>query len=135
MNVPGFILLPLLIISFSPGQVARAGPEETSKQVVAALSAGDAQALSAYLNKMIDLGIAGTEGTFSKTQATRILRDFFQKNPVTSVRIDKQGTSADGSFFSLGEMKAGGKAYRIYYLLKNVDGDDRVQLIQIQEPD
>jgi len=134
MNLQAYIFLPLLMVSLSFGQVARAGPEETAKLVLAALSAGDAQALSGHLNKMIDLGIPGSEGTYSNTQATRILQDFFRKNPVVSVKITKQGDSADGSYFSLGEMKAGGKTYRVYYLLKSVDGEYKVQLLQIHEP-
>jgi hypothetical protein len=133
MKMRGLAIIVLLFGSLFAAGMAFTGPDETNKQIISALTAGDAHALSAYMNKMIDLGIAGNEGSYSKTQATRILMDFFQKNPVKSVKINKKGTSSDGSFFSLGEMEAGGKKYRVYYLLKNVDGNYLIHLMQLQE--
>lgn len=107
--------------------------EDINKSIVAALSAGDAPQLSQYFNSMVDLGIAGNEDSYSQTQATRIVQDFFNKNKVKSMKINKQGTSNDGSRFYIGEMNAGGKNYRVYYLLKKVSGRFLIQQLQIQE--
>jgi hypothetical protein len=107
--------------------------DDTNKQIVAALSAGNAAALSAWFNSMVDLGLAGSEDSYSKTQATQILKDFFLKNPVKSVKITRQGTSTDGSQFSIGEMQAGTDTFRVYYLLKKVSGKLLIQQLQIQK--
>jgi hypothetical protein len=134
MKLTGMFLFPLLFISFYTAYGAGPGiPDDPDKQILAAITAGDAQELSQYLNSMVDLGIPGNEGTYGKVQATRILEDFFRKNPVQSAKINKQGNSSDGSFFSLGEMQAGVKHYRLYYLLKNVNGKNLIHLLQIQE--
>ena len=110
-----------------------AGQDDTNKQIIAALSAGNAGLLSSYFNTMVDLGIAGNEDTYSKAQAAQILKDFFLKNTVKSVRITKQGASTDGSQFSIGEMKAGADTFRVYYLLKKVAGKFLIQQLQIQK--
>jgi hypothetical protein len=124
--LPAMVLLPFNSIP-EPGQ------DDTNKQIVAALTAGDAEALSGYFNSMVDLGISGNEDTYSKTQATQILKDFFVKNPVKSVKITRQGSSIDGSQFSIGEMQSGTTTFRIYYLLKKASGKFLIQQLQIQK--
>jgi hypothetical protein len=122
------VLLPCRSLS-SPGS------DDPNKQIVDALTAGNATALSVYFNAMVDLGIAGTEDTYSKTQATQILKDFFTKNPVKSLKISRQGSSVDGSLYSIGELKAGSETFRMYYLLKKVSGKYLIQQLQIQKQD
>ena len=107
--------------------------DETNKKIVAALTAGDAVALSDFFNTMVDLAISGNEDTYSKTHATQILKDFFLKNPVKSVTVTQQGSSTDGTQFTIGEMKAGTDTYRVCYLLKKVSGKFLIQQLQIQK--
>ena len=125
------LLLAMVLLPFHlfPESV----PDEPNKQIVAALTAGNAAALSDYFNSMVDLGISGNEDSYSKTQATQILKDFFTKNPIKSVKITRQGSSTDGSMFSIGEMQAGADKFRIYYLLKKVGGRFLIQQLQIQK--
>jgi hypothetical protein len=124
----------LLAMVFFPYRLLPApGPDDPSKQIIEALTAGNATALSVYFNSMVDLGISGNEDTYSKTQATQILKDFFTKNPVKSLKINRQGSSTDGSLFSIGEMQAGSETFRIYYLLKKVSGKFLIQQLQIQK--
>jgi len=129
-------ILPLLLLAMvllPLHSIPEPGQDDTNKQIVAALTAGNAADLSGYFNSMIDLGISGVEDTYSKTQATQILKDFFIKNPVKSVKITRQGSSNDGSQFSIGEMQAGTGKFRIYYILKKVSGKFLIQQLQIQK--
>jgi hypothetical protein len=128
--IPALILVVVLLPCHSS---AYSGSDDPNRQIVAALTAGDANALSAYFNSMVDLGISGNEDTYSKTQATQILKDFFSKNPVKSLKINRQGSSTDGSLFSIGEMQTGADKFRIYYLLKKVSGKFLIQQLQIQK--
>jgi hypothetical protein len=125
------VLLAALLLSFrfEPASVE----DDTNKQILAALTAGNAVVLSSFFNNMIDLGIAGNEDTYSKTQATQILKDFFIKNPVKSVKFTSEGSSTDGSQFTIGEMKTGTGTYRLYFLLKKVSGKFLIQQLQIQK--
>ena len=125
-----FILIVPLVYQVYSGIT---GPEEVNKQILDALSTGNSAELSKHFNSMIDLGIAGTQDVYSKNHATRILKDFFEKNPVKSVKILKQGTSNDGSQFSIGGIVAGQKTYRLYYLLKKISTQYLIQQFQIEE--
>jgi hypothetical protein len=125
------LFLAMVLLPFH--SIPEPGQDDTNKQIVAALAAGNAMVLSGYFNSMVDLGISGNEDTYSKTQATQILKDFFVKNPVKSVKITRQGSSTDGSQFSIGEMQAATATFRIYYLLKKVSGKFLIQQLQIQK--
>ena len=125
--------LPVLIVLLSLHSFTASAQDDINKPIVSALTAGNAATLSDYFNTMVDLGISGNEDSYSKTQATQILKDFFSKNPVKSVKITRQGTSTDGSQFSIGEMQAGTSTFRIYYLLKKVSGKFLIQQLQIQK--
>lgn len=126
-------LLLLATILLALPSYPQSGKDDLNKQILAALTAGDAAALSEYFNPMVDLGISGNEETYSKAQATQVLKDFFTKNPVKSVKITRQGSSTDGSQFSIGEMQAGADKFRIYYLLKKVSAKFLIQQLQIQK--
>jgi hypothetical protein len=128
-----FLVFSMPVFFLFPSFVTTDGPEETDKQIITAISAGNAENLSKYFNSMVDCGIMGNEDTYSKAQATRIIQDFFDKYPLKSLKITKQGTSTDGSRFSIGELVAGGKMFRLFYLLKKISGSYVIQLFQIQE--
>jgi hypothetical protein len=132
-NIRKLLLLIFIFPSVFPAFSNTIGPEEVNKMILEALGSGNATELSNHFNSMIDMGIAGTQDVYSKSQATRILKDFFGKNPVKSVKILKQGTSNDGSQFSIGEIVAGTKTYRLYYLLKKISTQYLIQQLQIEE--
>ena len=117
-NKSGSLFILMIAFLFSP-LIIHAQAEATSKLITAAISSGNQDELVTYFNTMVDLVLPGTGDLYSKTQASRILKDFFIKYPVKSYNMTKTGLSNDGSFFSIGELKAGNKTFRVYYLLKN----------------
>jgi hypothetical protein len=132
-NTTLFLIFSIPVIFSVSSFRTNEGPEETNKLIVAAISAGNAETLSKYFNSMVDCGIMGTEDTYSNTQAARIIQNFFDKYPVKSLKITKQGTSTDGACFSIGELSAGGKMFRLYYLLKKISDSYVIQQFQIEE--
>jgi hypothetical protein len=122
----------LMILSLAPSTLF-CQTDIVNKQIGASLASGNATELSAYFNTMVDLSIPGTEDSFGKTQATRILQDFFSKYPVKSYKTNKQGSSTDGSQFSIGRMEAGNKVFRVYYLMKKSLDKYLIHQFQIQE--
>jgi hypothetical protein len=127
------LVLSIPVFFIVPSFITIDGPDETNKQIITAITAGNAENLSKYFNSMVDCGIMGNEDTYSKAQAARIIQDFFDKYPVKSLKITKQGTSTDGSRFSIGELDAGGKMFRLFYLLKKISDSYLIQQFQIQE--
>jgi hypothetical protein len=106
---------------------------DSDKQISLAISSGNATELAGYFNTMVDLNIPGAEDSYGKPQATRILQDFFTKYPVKSYKTTKQGSSNDGSMFSIGKMESGNSVFRIYYLMKKSSGRYLIHQFQIQE--
>lgn len=118
---------------FCIGSSAFSGPEETANQVTAALQAGNATELSKNFNAMVDLTLPGYDDTYSKAQAGQILKDFFAQNPVKSFKVTRQGSSPDGSQYTIGSLETGKKIFRVYFIIKSVNGQNLVQQLQVQE--
>ncbi len=127
----GTIALFFMILLTS--SVVFAGPEETAKLVTVAIQGGNAAEVAKYFNTMVDLSVPGYDDTYSRAQAGQILRDFFLKYPVKSFKISKEGSSNDGSRYSIGELQTGQVIYRVYFLIKPVNGQSLLQQLQIQE--
>jgi hypothetical protein len=134
MNVRSvFFLILWLTGVIAPLDSVFCQTDETNKLITFALSKGNAQALSDHFNSMVDLSLPGIEDSYGKTQATRIMQDFFSKNPVKSYKINKTGNSNDGSQFSIGKMEAGNKTFRLYYLIRKISNKYLIHQLQIQE--
>jgi hypothetical protein len=131
VSLPRYLATSLFLFLFLTSFVV--SPDDTAKQVAAALQAGNAQEVSKHFNPMVDLSLPGSDDTYSKAQAGQILKEFFVQNPVKSFKISKQGSSADGSTYCIGTLEAGGKSFRVYYLIKPVGGKNLVQQLQVQE--
>jgi len=109
-------------------------PAQTvSEQVVAALEQTNIGALLIHFHTMVDLQIPGTDGDFSNTQTAMVLKKFFDDHPVSSVKITKEGMNSDNSVYSMGELVSGVRKYRIYFVMREVDGKQKVHLFQLTE--
>ncbi|MFZ4520761.1 MAG: DUF4783 domain-containing protein [Bacteroidales bacterium] len=124
------LLLPLLLWF---GTTAFSSFDDTAAQVATAIQAGNAADVAKNFNAMVDLTLPGYDDTYSKTQAGQILKDFFSQNPVKSFKITRQGSSPDGSQYTIGSLEAGKKVYRVYFILKSVNNQNLIQQLQVQE--
>lgn len=127
----------LLILSFSPLLVLNAQSvqaEATSSNVVQAISKANATQLSSSFGNSIDLSLPSNDGTFSRTQAEMILKEFFKKNPPKTFTIKQQGASNDGARFTIATyVSQNNSVYRTYFLVKKVDGSHQLQLLQFEQ--
>ena len=98
-----------------------------------AIQSGNATNVSKYFNTSIDLTVPGNDGTFSKTQAEMILKDFFTKNPIKSFSINHKGSSNDGSQYGIGTYATTSISYRTYFLLKKVDQNFLIQKLEFDD--
>ncbi len=126
-------VLLLIPVFFSLGFLPVASPEETAAQVTAAIQAGNAAEVARYFNSMVDLTLPGFDDSYSKTQAEQIMKEFFAQHPVKSFKVTRQGSSPDGSQYSIGSLDAGKKIYRVYFLIKSVNGQNLIHQLQVQE--
>jgi hypothetical protein len=97
MNISNFIpktvlatvALVLLMSSHSTAQ----SPDAVFEQVSAALSKGDANALSTHFATSVEVTLPTGDQTYSSQQATFVLKDFFAKHPVKGFSILHKGNS------------------------------------------
>jgi len=128
----GFFSLVFAAILWS-GLTAFSAGDDTAAMVASAIQAGNATEVSRYFNSMVDLTLPGYDDTYSKAQASQIIKDFFSQNPVKSFKVTRQGSSPDGSKYMIGSLDTGKKVYRVYFLIKSVNGQNLVHQLQFQE--
>lgn len=116
------------------GLMAGQGPEDTARQVTAALQGGNATEISKHFNTMIDLTLPGYDDSYSKAQAGQIVREFFSGQTVKSYKVTRQGTSPDGAQYTIGNLETSKQTYRVYFLIKKSGGQFLVHQFQIQDP-
>ena len=97
-----------------------------------AIKSGVSSNVSKYFNSTLDLTTPDNEGTYSKTQAELILKDFFTKNPPASFTINHQGSSVDGSQYAIGSYVSGTTSYRTYFLLKKAAAGSLIQKLEFE---
>jgi len=124
------LIVPVFLLM---GYHAYAGPDETATQVAAAIQAGNAADVAKYFNSMVDLTLPGYDDSYSKAQAGQIIKEFFTQNPVKSFKITRQGSSPDGSQYTIGSLDTGKKVFRVYFLIKLVNGQNLLQQLQVQD--
>ena len=101
-------------------------------EISTAIKSGVASNVSVYFNSTLDLTTPDSEGTYSKTQAEMILKDFFTKNPPASFTINHQGSSVDGSQYGIGTYVSGKDSYRTYFLLKKAAAGYLIQKLEFE---
>lgn len=106
---------------------------DISREVISALKTGDAQGLSSHLAAMIDLKIPGYDDTYSKQQATRILKDFFSRNKIRDFKLLKKGVETQESYYIFGTLETPTMTFRSYLLIKKSGSEEYIQQIKIEE--
>ncbi|MDD3876195.1 MAG: DUF4783 domain-containing protein [Bacteroidales bacterium] len=123
------LILPLIFFSTISISFSQ---EDVSSKVITAIRAGNARALSGHFHATIDLTLSDNDGTYSKSQAEMIVKDFFEKNPPASFSVSHQGSSRDESHFYIGTYVSRTQdQFRIYFLLKSFSDKLLIQQLQI----
>ncbi|MFZ4400509.1 MAG: DUF4783 domain-containing protein [Bacteroidales bacterium] len=120
------IISGFTFISIFPGSTL----DDITKNIANAIRKGNATELAVYFNSSIDLTVPGKEGSFSKAQAEQIVKDFFTKNTPKSFEIKHQGTSSDGSNYSIGTLVTNKGNFRTYFLIKSIANKSYIQQLQ-----
>lgn len=109
------------------------GTEQMMDEITTFIRSGDAEALSVYFGNTLDLTLTNNEGTYSKTQATLILKDFFANQPVKTYVVNHKGSSDSGSLYMIGTYSTGIQNFRTYILIKKIEGTYFIQQIQFEK--
>lgn len=111
--------LLIAVIPLSIMAKSLSGLEELSK----AMQNGDAKQVAEYFAKMVEMDINGNEGTYSKSQAEQVLKDFFSNNKPLKFEFQHDGTSGgNNAYYAIGILKTETSKFRVsIYMKKNGD--------------
>ena len=131
MKILSFLTVTILLSV----NIGFAFPPQTDivNNVVNAIKAMDADKLASYFSETVDLEAGESDGSYSKTQAKIIFKQFFKDYPLTSFTLNHQGSSNDGSKYFIGTYKTTKAEYRVYVLMKSQDEKMSIQEIQFEE--
>lgn len=105
------------MISFSQKAQAQ---DELINGVKNAIKTSNYKELGKYFNEMVDLGFDGEKGSYSKTQAEYVMKDFFQKNPNGQFQYVHKGASKEGLTYTIGSYQSKGVTYQVLIYIKEV---------------
>lgn len=108
--------------------------EEIPKGIALAFRAGNSKELVKFFNTSIELVILEKEDVYSKTQAERIIRDFFTKYPPENFSILHQG-GKESSYYAIGDLTTSKGVFRVYFLLKTKNGNSLIHQLRIEKED
>jgi Domain of unknown function (DUF4783) len=111
-----FTLLIITVI-FSSFQYAQ--PPLGINEVAAALKSGNASQVAKHFDNTVDLGLPGksNSGSYSKSQAELVLKDFFASNGIKSFDVIHQGENG-GSQFCIGTLITRNGSFRTTVYMK-----------------
>ncbi len=123
----------LLFVLLIAPSIAMVTPDNLSN-ISKAISNGDANTLAQYFDDKVEVSILDDDNLFDKAQAKKALANFFAKNKPQSYTQVHDGTSKGaGSKYTIGNLKASGKVFRVYVYMKVSGNTYTIQEISISE--
>ncbi|RYZ52261.1 MAG: DUF4783 domain-containing protein [Sphingobacteriales bacterium] len=96
------------------------------------LAAGSLPGISRYFDRSVTMTIAGSQSTYSRSQAEMILKDFFNRNVPRSFQMEHSGKSRYLQY-AIGTLHTASGNYRAYFSLKLKDGVFLLQELRIEK--
>ncbi len=118
----------LLIFSFLVSFTMAMRPVQNGNlaAITAAISTGNADALGKYFDANVEVALKDTERTYSKSEAIKVIKDFFAKNKPSNFKQVHQGASkGQDSQYVIGNLTANTGSFRVYVFMK-VSGSKNV---------
>lgn len=108
-------LLVIFILFFSRGFTET--EQEIPSDIAVAFKVGTAKELARFFNDNLELAVGEKEDIYSKSQAERIMDDFFIKHNPKNFKFIHQGGKEDAQY-AIGRLQTFNGNFRVYMLLK-----------------
>jgi hypothetical protein len=100
--------------------------------ISSALGSGNVGGLSRYFDNAINLTIAGSQSSYSRTQAEMVLKDFFNKNSPKGFSIEHVADN-NSCKYAIGHLSTSSGSYRFYFAIRQKDGNYIIQEIRLEK--
>jgi hypothetical protein len=121
-----FIKRFLLSVVFAAGFMVTQA-QTALDDIGAGIRSGNVNTISRYFDESVTVKIAGSQSTYSSSQAEMILREFFGKNNPKSFEIEHTG-GGNTSKYAIGSLVTTNGSYKAYFMVKLIR--DNTYLIQ-----
>lgn len=98
-----------------------------------AFSHNNANGIVVYGKDKILLNVLGTEGVYSHSQATLVLKDFFTKKPSSSFDFIFKGKETSEGSFAIGTYVSKSESFRVTIQFKKVGEDFKIESLTIEK--
>ena len=126
--VPLFILLSLFL---TKSVSIPDNFDDIPRDIAIAFKVGTAKELSRFFNENLELEVEGKENVYSKSQAERIMDNFFTKYPPKDFEfVHKVGK--EEAQYAIGKLTTFNGNFRVVMLLKNKNGKKLIHQLRIE---
>lgn len=101
--------------------------------IESAFEKGDAAKIVSMGEDKMLINITGSEGVYGKTQATQVLKSFFEKNPCSSFGFQFKGDDSGSGSFAIGNYASRSGKFRVTIHFKKVGSDFNIETLTIEK--
>ncbi len=98
-----------------------------------AFEKGDASKIVSMGEQKILININGNEGVYGKTQATQVLKSFFDKHPCSTFGFQFKGDDSGSGSFAIGNYASRSGKFRITIHFKKVGSDFKIETLTVEK--
>ncbi len=103
------------------------------KKINKAFEENDASGLSDYFHDAVQISLPNINSTVSKSQAKRIIEQFFNDYSCTEISVVKSDNISEGIWFSIINYHSDSIKFNIYYRVQTINERHFIRGIQILE--
>ena len=92
----------------------------------------DAAKIVSYGKDKLQLQIQGKEGVYAQSQATQLLKDFFNRKPVSNFHFTFRGRESDDSPLTTGIYNSKSESFRVTIKWKHLGSELRIESLSIE---
>ncbi len=125
--VPLFILISIFITQSNPLNF-----DDIPSDIAIAFKVGTAKELSRFFNENLELEVEGKENVYSRSQAERIMDNFFTKYPPKDFKFVHKGGKKEAQY-AIGKLITFNGNFRVYMLLKTKNEKKFIHQLRIEK--
>jgi len=124
-----FFLLQSLSLSGQSKNIA-----EVRAASIEAFQNNNVELLIGLLSNPVEISLPNEENTFSKVQASEVLRKFMKANRIKSFVVKQSGKASGGNEFTIGTLTTEkGTIYQVYLFYSIISGKPYLSLIEFEQ--
>lgn len=122
------LLLSILLLFHSP--ITNETKELSIDSVIAAIDTNSSNDLARFFESSISLNINGQQGSYSKSQAEIVIREFFKKNPSQGFSIVYSSETNPNLSSYIGDYLSGQGTFKVFIKVSQQDSNLKIYSLE-----